>query len=447
MTQTSPDTCAAFVGLDGAAATPDGCLQTAGSAKRECFQRAHTPAAIAAGGPALRTRVHGPPVALCRERHTGPLGFARPKADVLGRFPITPLPLARSRAACPPRRANDAPSAAALPRALRLTPRDPLQPRHPHSPPCAPAPSSLPIVVAWAGTPCGFPTVSPGRGNPLARRGCTGCRTQRPPCAGTVCAAGPPAQRPSSHAVPPWPPASVTTPCAQKTCSHSAATPSRSPAVAHRCGWQRPPGPGGPRACGPALRPLAGQRRLRHRHCAARPDPARLPALPGPPRRGACLRSPPPRRRWRTTCPLCRRRRPAKIGGHGTAHRTQRQAILGALASPVSPGPATTGRGLGRRIEPAGRLGTGLFPAATRAGASASGRCAGPRFALAPPPVAVLAGAYPLPGVRLAPGTQPPWVRPDPQACAGVLTHRKKTLTAPLRACVRPCVLPQRWTC
>ena len=45
MTPTSHDTFAAFVGIDWADATHDGCLQMAGSATRERFQLEHTPEA------------------------------------------------------------------------------------------------------------------------------------------------------------------------------------------------------------------------------------------------------------------------------------------------------------------------------------------------------------------------------------------------------------------
>jgi hypothetical protein len=46
MTQSAPDTFAAFVGIDWADAKHDVCLQAAGSTKRECFQLEHTPEAI-----------------------------------------------------------------------------------------------------------------------------------------------------------------------------------------------------------------------------------------------------------------------------------------------------------------------------------------------------------------------------------------------------------------
>ena len=50
MTPTSPDTLAAFLGIDWADAKHDRCLQAAGSAKRECWQLEHTPEAIDAWG-------------------------------------------------------------------------------------------------------------------------------------------------------------------------------------------------------------------------------------------------------------------------------------------------------------------------------------------------------------------------------------------------------------
>jgi hypothetical protein len=54
--------------------------------------------------------------------------------DLLVLLPSNPLPLARSRAACPPSRATDDPTAAALPRDRFRTQRDTLQPLQPQSP-------------------------------------------------------------------------------------------------------------------------------------------------------------------------------------------------------------------------------------------------------------------------------------------------------------------------
>ena len=134
MTQSAPDTFAAFVGIDWADAKHDGCLQAAGSAKRACFQLEHTPEAIDAWVTTLRTRFNGQPVAVCLELNKGPLVFALRKYDFLILFPLNPLTLARYREAFTPSRAKDDPTDAALQLALLLTHRDKLQPLHPQSP-------------------------------------------------------------------------------------------------------------------------------------------------------------------------------------------------------------------------------------------------------------------------------------------------------------------------
>src|SRR5262245_5608476 len=134
MTQSAPDTFAAFVGIDWADAKHDVCLQAAGSTKRECFQLEHTPEAIDAWVTTLRTRFHGHPVAVCLELNKGPLVFALRTYDFLILFPLNPLTLARYREAFTPSRANADPTDAARQLALRLTPRDKLQPLHPQRP-------------------------------------------------------------------------------------------------------------------------------------------------------------------------------------------------------------------------------------------------------------------------------------------------------------------------
>ena len=134
MTQSAPDTFAAFVGIDWADAKHDVCLQAAGSAKRECFQLEHTPEAIDAWVTTLRTRFNGHPVAVCLELTKGPLVFALRKYDFLILFPLNPLTLARYREAFTPSRAKDDPTDAALQLELLLTHRDKLQPLHPQSP-------------------------------------------------------------------------------------------------------------------------------------------------------------------------------------------------------------------------------------------------------------------------------------------------------------------------
>jgi transposase len=134
MTQTSHDTFAAFIGIDWADAKHDICLQAAGTAKRECFQLAHTPEAIDAWGTTLRTRFNGQPVAICLELTQGPIVSALRKYDFLVLFPINPLTLARYREAFTPSRAKDDPTDAELQLELLLTHRDKLPPLQPQSP-------------------------------------------------------------------------------------------------------------------------------------------------------------------------------------------------------------------------------------------------------------------------------------------------------------------------
>jgi transposase len=133
MTQTSHDTFAAFIGIDWADAKHDGCLQAAGTAKRECFQLEHTPEAIDAWVTTLRTRFNGQPVAVCLELDKGPLVSALRKYDFLVLFPINPLMLARYREAFTPSRAKDDPTDAELQLELLLTHRDKLHPLTPQS--------------------------------------------------------------------------------------------------------------------------------------------------------------------------------------------------------------------------------------------------------------------------------------------------------------------------
>jgi transposase len=134
MTQTSPDTFAAFIGIDWADATHDICLQVAGSAKRECCQLEHTPEAIDAWVTTLRTRFGGRLVAICLELTKGPIVSALCKYDFLVLFPINPLTLARYREAFTPSRAKDDPTDAELQLELLLTHRDKLQALQPQSP-------------------------------------------------------------------------------------------------------------------------------------------------------------------------------------------------------------------------------------------------------------------------------------------------------------------------
>ena len=134
MTHGSHAELAAFVGIDWADAQQDVCLQAAGSEQRASCLIAHPPETIDAWVRRLRTRFHGPPMALCLERNTGPMVSALRTDDFLGRFPLNPMTGARDREACTPSRANDAPTDAALQLALRLTPRQKLPPLKPQSP-------------------------------------------------------------------------------------------------------------------------------------------------------------------------------------------------------------------------------------------------------------------------------------------------------------------------
>ena len=133
MTPTSHDTFAAFIGIDWADAKHDGCLQAAGTAKRERLQLEHTPEAIDAWVPTLRTRFNGQPVAVCLALDKGPLVSAVRTYDFLVLFPINPLMLARYREAFTPSRAKDDPTDAALQLELLLTHRDKLHPLTPQS--------------------------------------------------------------------------------------------------------------------------------------------------------------------------------------------------------------------------------------------------------------------------------------------------------------------------
>jgi hypothetical protein len=134
MTHGSHEAVAAFSGLDWADANHAVCLHAAGTAHREFLRLAHSPEAMNAWGQTLRTRFHGQPVAVCLERTTGPLVSALRTDDCLGLFPVHPLPVATSREALTPSRAQDDPPAAALQVALLLTHRDQLTPLSPQSP-------------------------------------------------------------------------------------------------------------------------------------------------------------------------------------------------------------------------------------------------------------------------------------------------------------------------
>jgi len=81
-----------------------------------------------------RQRCAGTPIAICLARNQGPIVFAWRQDDFLGLYPVNPLPLARSREAVTPSRAQDAPTDADLQLAWLGTHRDTLQPLPPQSP-------------------------------------------------------------------------------------------------------------------------------------------------------------------------------------------------------------------------------------------------------------------------------------------------------------------------
>jgi transposase len=87
-----------------------------------------------AWGQTLRTRFHGPLVAVCLELHTGPIVSALRHDDFLVLFPVHPSTVAKYREAFTPSRAKDAPTDAELQVELLLKHRDKLTPLTPQSP-------------------------------------------------------------------------------------------------------------------------------------------------------------------------------------------------------------------------------------------------------------------------------------------------------------------------
>ena len=117
--------------------------------------------------------------------------------------------------------------------------------------------------------------------------------------------------------------------------------------------------------------------------------------------------------------------------------RTERQEVLGPLAPPVSEVRAPNLCGVGRCIDPACLLGRRLLPAAARQGQSPPSRWTRPGMQMDPPPLSVLAGAHAVRCIHLSPGAQQSGCITAPKSCTSILKGRKKTLTVPLRACVR----------
>ena len=125
---------AAFVGIDGADATHDVCLQAVGDHKREFMILEHTPEAINEWACTIRKRFEGRPVAVGLELNKGPLVSALRKYEFLGLVPVNPLTLAKYREAFTPSHAKDDPTDAELQLELLLKHRDKLKPLNPQSP-------------------------------------------------------------------------------------------------------------------------------------------------------------------------------------------------------------------------------------------------------------------------------------------------------------------------
>jgi transposase len=134
MQQGTHEAFAAFVGIDWADRKHDVCLQAAGTAHRECFSLTPTPEALDAWVSTWRARFNGQPIAIGLARTKGPLVSALRTYDFLVLFPLTPLTLARYRAAFTPSRATDDPTDAARQLARLLRHRDTLHPLTPQSP-------------------------------------------------------------------------------------------------------------------------------------------------------------------------------------------------------------------------------------------------------------------------------------------------------------------------
>jgi transposase len=100
---------AAFVAIDWSDAKPDICLLDVATGKKEAGILTYTPEELEAWATALRTRVAGPPIAVCREQSRGPLIYALLKYDFLVLSPINPATLAKYREAFAPSRATDDP--------------------------------------------------------------------------------------------------------------------------------------------------------------------------------------------------------------------------------------------------------------------------------------------------------------------------------------------------
>ena len=157
---------------------------------------------------------------------------------------------------------------------------------------------------------------------------------------------------------------------------------------------------------------------------------SRLCPLPCPPRGWPRLRSSPPRRRWRATRPLCRRRRTPTRGRGRPGDRTPRPKIVAPLALPGPALPPTNVWGVGGCIDPACLLAQ-VNTTAPREGESPSSCRAGPGVHRDASPLSVLARAHPVRGVYLSPGAHSPWFISAPKFCEGILEQPSKNLDSP----------------
>jgi transposase len=133
-TPTYIDEFAAFIGIDGAEAKHDICMQGTDSAPREFSVLERRSDTLDAWVSTLRTRFPGQPIAICLGLNKGPIVSVLRQYDFLVLFPSKPLMLARYREAIPPSQAKDDPTDAELLLGLLLKPRDQLRPLQPQSP-------------------------------------------------------------------------------------------------------------------------------------------------------------------------------------------------------------------------------------------------------------------------------------------------------------------------
>ena len=115
--------CVAFLGLDWADQQHEGCLQEAGSNRREPFQLDQTPEALQAWIQQLRHRFGGKPVAVAVEQKRGALIYALMHVEFLHIYPVNPVTVAKLRQAFHPSGVKDDPRDANLLLDILLTHR------------------------------------------------------------------------------------------------------------------------------------------------------------------------------------------------------------------------------------------------------------------------------------------------------------------------------------